>query len=159
MEFNKHNEVRYAFMFWSHQENKWVRCNRLFHLSNYLNSTLFGQFITDMEFNVVIEDEKPKHFIIVGVKDKESYTSLGSMINDNLNTPSISNLKKLNLCFKEYFMIRDWTKYKNNILNKEKSGNYKMFGEFNGKNILELKFNYHDNYGIMCCLPSFELIV
>jgi len=159
MEYKNHKGIRYVFMFYSHQENKWVRCNRLFHLSNYSSGTLIGQFITDMEFNVVIEDEKPKHFIIAGVKDKESYMGLEQSINDEINIPSISNLKNLNLCFKEYFMIRDWTKYKNNILNKEKSSNYKMFGEFNSENVLELKFNYHDNYGIMCCLPSFELIV
>jgi len=112
-----------------------------------------------MEFNVIIEDEKPKHFIIAGVKDKKSYMSLESMINDELNIPNISNLKKLNICFKEYFMIRDWKKYKNNIFNKEETNNYKMLGEFNGENILELTINYHDNYGIMCCLPSFELFV
>lgn len=159
MQHKNHNEVRYVFMFWSHQENKWVRCNRLFHLSNYSNNRLYGQFISDMEFNVVIEDEKPKHFIIVGVKDKETYTSLGSMINDGLNTPNISNLKNLNLDFKEYFMIRDWGKFKNIFLNKKKSNNCKMFGEFNSENVLELVFNYHVDYGLMCCLPSFELIV
>ena len=165
MTTKKHDGVCYAFMYWSHQDNMWMRCHRLFHLTNYKNNNLYGQYITDMEFNVSIEDDKPKHFIIIGVKDRETFMSLESTINNKLNEiPNISNLTNvtnLNLYFKEYFMIKkeEWTKYKKSILSKEKSSKYKMYGELNCKNQLELRFDYHEHYGIMCCLPSFSIIV
>jgi len=114
-----------------------------------------------MEFNVSIEDDKPKHFIIIGVKDRETFMSLESTINNELNEiPNISNLTNLNLYFKEYFIIKkeEWTKYKNIILSKEKSNKYKIYGELNCENKLELMFDYN-KYSTMCCLPSFNIII
>ena len=66
----------------------------------------------------------------------------------------------LNLYFKEYFTFekKDWKKYKENIMNPKKSNSYKMLGKINSDNELDVRFDYHDNYGTMCCLPSFSII-
>ena len=150
----------YAFLFWSHQENKWNRCNKLFHLTAYKENRLYGQYISDMEFNVVMEEDKPKHFIVVGIKDKETFmkleTELNIEVNEQPNIKNLTNTNLTNLYFKEYFKIekKDWEKYKNNILYQEQKKDYKIFGEINNDNELELRFDYHENYGIMCCLPS-----
>ena len=164
MATKKHNDIGYAFLFWSHQDNKWNRCHKLFHLTEYKKNRLNGQYITDMEFNVVIEDDKPKHFIVVGVKDSETFMNLETKINKETDElPNINNLinTNLNLYFKEYFMFEknDWEKYKGNVLHVEKSCHYKLFGELNCKNELDLRFDCHDYYGTMCCLPSFIIEV
>ena len=116
MTSRKLNGVGYAFLFWSHQENKWKRCYKLFHLTSYKENKLNGQYITDMEFNVVMEDGKPKHFIVVGVKEKETFMNLERALNEEgSESPDIDNLTNvnLNLYFKEYFTFekKDWKKY------------------------------------------------
>tara|TARA_Y100000816_G_C26051772_1_gene551530 strand:+ start:540 stop:1034 length:495 start_codon:yes stop_codon:yes gene_type:complete len=164
MAFRTHNNTRYVFMFWCHQDDKWKRCNKLFHLTNYENSVLTGQYITDMEFNVQIDDNKPKHFMVVGVKNKQTYMNLESEFNKqndgNPNMSDVINLS-LDLKFKEYFIINneDWEKFKKNELKKNVSTTYTMYGYINSNNSLNLRFDEHEHYGIMCCLPSISIIV
>jgi hypothetical protein len=151
------NNIRYAFLFWSHSDNCWRRTHRLFHLVD-MGNTLYGQYITDMEFNVAVCD-KPLHFAVVGVSDKNTFNNLEKEMNQSDN-PSIKDLEEINLNikFKEYFLLRKdlWEQYKKKLIKKQ-SDKYTFFGKFNSGNTLSLRFDCHKNYGIMCCLPEFNI--
>ena len=156
-----HNGVSYYIYFWSPEEKKWIICRQRFIMSEQGTFKVYGQFITSMWLNTLIDCKRSQGFVIAGFHAdmlKNRFIFLDKLNEDPSSTPSMFNL---DYCckFYEYFpgsldtmtTIYDETK-------KEKSSKFEFKGYNNESNKLYLRFDYYENQ-MLFNLPEFMIYV
>ena len=77
-----HEGNSYYFVYWKHDEAKWSLALKRFLLIHTPDVALLrGQFITSMWLKYLIDQEKPMHYIVFGVKDVEKRHQIINEIN------------------------------------------------------------------------------
>ena len=154
-----HNNISYYFAYWKHDEAKWSLASKRFILIYTPDVALLrGQFITSMWLKYLIDQEKPMHYIVFGVKDVRKIEQIIDEINSQHLTgngiPSIDDLP-LSADFCEYFVgSREITEKIKNETKDETHTTYVFAGSKN--NIHQLTMNYEQFEGDLCAtLPEF----
>ena len=154
-----HNNISYYFAYWKHDEAKWsLALNRFLLIHNPDVAFLRGQFITSMWLKYLIDQEKPMHYIVFGVKDVGKRHQIIDEINRNHLTnngiPSVDDLP-LSADFCEYFVGSKEVTEK--IKNETKDNTHTTY-VFQGSKWCahQLTMNYEQFDGEMCAtLPEF----
>lgn len=151
-----HNNISYYFAYWKHDEAKWSLALKRFLLTyNSDMSILRGQFITSMWLKYKINQEKPMHYIVFGVKNLVNRHNILDEINRQHNgEPSINDLP-VSADFCEYFVgtnentekIMDDTK-------KDTHTTHSFMGSLNIVNELKMNYEGYDDY-LYATLPEF----
>lgn len=153
-----HNNISYYFAYWKHDEGKWnLALNRFLLTYNSDMSILRGQFITSMWLKYKINQEKPMHYIVFGVKNLVNRHNILNEINRQHNgEPSINDLP-VSADFCEYFEgTNENTEKIMDDTNKDTHTTHVFMGS--KKNMNELKMNYegYDDY-VCATLPEFVI--
>ena len=154
-----HEGISYYFAYWKHDEAKWNLALKRFLLTHSEDiAMLRGQFITSMWLKYLIDQEKPMHYIVFGVKDVGKRHQIIDEINrDHLTNNGIPSVDDLPYTaeFCEYFV---GSKEITEKINDETKDNIHTTYNFAGtrNNINQLTMNYECFEGELCAtLPEF----
>ena len=154
-----HEGISYYFVYWKHDEAKWCLAQKRFLLIHNPDGALLrGQFITSMWLKYLIDQEKPMHYIVFGVKDVRKIGQIIDEINrDHLTSNGIPSIDDLPFSadFCEYFVgSEEITKKIKDETKDETHTKYIFLGSKNGVN--QLTMNYEQFEGELCAtLPEF----
>ena len=153
-----YKDINYYFAFWKHDEVKWSLSVKRFLLVRS-EDMLMGQFITSTWLKYIINQEKPMHYIVFGVKNMEHRHNVLDEINRQHNGDPRQSELPVSADFCEYFEgSKEITEKINDVVKKETHTTWNFTGSNNNINQLRMNYCYYEDK-LSATLPEFTIEV